>query len=207
MAKLLARRVRERRESLGFTQAGLAHQVSLIRGERLSQQTIADIENDKTKLRPSCINELAQALQTTTDYLLGTATERQGFIALYLTKVAHSPKHARYTLNSHQLVERPPFVRTADAWSVQLSNDCMAPLYDPGDTLFLDPSEKVRVGHDYLFVANPTPAKGASCAIGRLLRQSRNHWLIQCYTPPELINLPRRTFPFAVLIAGSQNRR
>lgn len=68
---IVGKRVKERRELLGLTQQGLADLVTELSDTgRMKQQGIASIESGASK-RPRFLMELAIALETSQQYLLG----------------------------------------------------------------------------------------------------------------------------------------
>jgi SOS-response transcriptional repressor LexA len=193
---------------LGLTQAMLADLITELRSQRVSQQSINDIEHGLLKKKPSVLNELAQALQTTTDYLLGNSQKHDGFIELYISRKPPegSKPDACFILNSHEMIERPPFLRAADAWTVKIASECMAPLYDPGDTLFVDPSRRIHNGDRCVFTSDAKPTTGTAVAVGRLVRRNRKNWVVTRLSEPDKeTKVSRASFPYALFIAGSQN--
>lgn len=62
----IGERIRKRREQLGMSQEDLAHKIGY-----KSKSSINKIELDVQQLRQSKIKQIAQALETTTDYVMG----------------------------------------------------------------------------------------------------------------------------------------
>lgn len=73
--RMLAERVRERRQALGLSQAMLAQLVSaaLPAGERIGQTYVSQIEGGKIGTTLPKLRALAEALGTTVAYLIGEA--------------------------------------------------------------------------------------------------------------------------------------
>lgn len=62
----IGERIRRRREALGMSQEELAHRIGY-----KSKSSINKIELDVQQLRQSKIKQIADALETTTDYVMG----------------------------------------------------------------------------------------------------------------------------------------
>lgn len=62
----IGERIRRRREALGISQEELAHRIGY-----KSKSSINKIELDVQQLRQSKIKQIADALETTTDYVMG----------------------------------------------------------------------------------------------------------------------------------------
>lgn len=66
----IGQRIRQRREELNMTQEELAHKIGY-----KSKSSINKIEIDVQQLKQSKIKEIAEALQTTPDYIMGWTQE------------------------------------------------------------------------------------------------------------------------------------
>lgn len=62
----IGQRIKSRREELGMSQEDLAHRIGY-----KSKSSINKIELDIQQLRQSKIKQIADALETTTDYIMG----------------------------------------------------------------------------------------------------------------------------------------
>ena len=69
----LGQRIRAQRIRLGMTQEELAERLYM------KKSTISYYETDKKEMRASCLAEIARALYTTPDYLLGFEEEKDPF--------------------------------------------------------------------------------------------------------------------------------
>ena len=69
----LGQRIRAQRIRLGMTQEELAERLYM------KKSTISYYETDKKEMRASCLAEIAKALYTTPDYLLGFEEEKDPF--------------------------------------------------------------------------------------------------------------------------------
>ena len=69
----LGQRIRAQRIRLGMTQEELAERLYM------KKSTISYYETDKKEMRASCLAEIARALYTTPDYLLGFEEEKDQF--------------------------------------------------------------------------------------------------------------------------------
>ena len=69
----LGQRIRAQRIRLGMTQEELAERLYV------KKSTISYYETDKKEMRASCLAEIAKALYTTPDYLLGFEEEKDPF--------------------------------------------------------------------------------------------------------------------------------
>ena len=71
----LGQRIRAQRIRLGMTQEELAERLYV------KKSTISYYETDKKEMRVSCLAEIARALYTTPDYLLGFEEKQDSFEA------------------------------------------------------------------------------------------------------------------------------
>ncbi|MBO4782885.1 MAG: helix-turn-helix transcriptional regulator [Lachnospiraceae bacterium] len=71
----LGQRIRAQRIRLGMTQEELAERLYV------KKSTISYYETDKKEMRASCLAEIARALYTTPDYLLGFEEKQDSFEA------------------------------------------------------------------------------------------------------------------------------
>ena len=69
----LGQRIRAQRIRIGMTQEELAERLYM------KKSTISYYETDKKEMRASCLAEIARALYTTPDYLLGFEEEKDPF--------------------------------------------------------------------------------------------------------------------------------
>lgn len=67
----IGQRIKSRREELGMSQEELAHQIGY-----KSKSSINKIELDKQQLIQSKIKQIADALETTTDYIMGWSEKK-----------------------------------------------------------------------------------------------------------------------------------
>lgn len=69
----IGQRIKSRREELGMSQEDLAHRIGY-----KSKSSINKIELDIQQLRQSKIKQIADALETTTDYIMGWSEKEDG---------------------------------------------------------------------------------------------------------------------------------
>lgn len=69
----IGQRIKSRREELGMSQEDLAHKIGY-----KSKSSINKIELDIQQLRQSKIKQIADALETTTDYIMGWSEKEKG---------------------------------------------------------------------------------------------------------------------------------
>ena len=69
----IGQRIKSRREELGMSQEDLAHRIGY-----KSKSSINKIELDIQQLRQSKIKQIADALETTTDYIMGWSEKEKG---------------------------------------------------------------------------------------------------------------------------------
>ena len=67
----IGQRIKSRREELGMSQEDLAHKIGY-----KSKSSINKIELDIQQLRQSKIKQIADALETTTDYIMGWSEKK-----------------------------------------------------------------------------------------------------------------------------------
>lgn len=83
----IGQRIKSRREELGMSQEELAHRIGY-----KSKSSINKIELDIQQLRQSKIKQIADALETTTDYIMGwsekkTMNQKRSVMLLILLKI------------------------------------------------------------------------------------------------------------------------
>jgi hypothetical protein len=193
-----------------MTQTRLARSISELRGIRVSQQAINDIERGIVR-NPRALLELAQVLQTTPAVLLGKSIPAidptEPYFPLYLwaplDKAPNFP--ANVLLLNSQLFIKP--TRHRDIWLAELGGkSSMSPAYDPGDWLLLDPSKNPRLGDDCFFMSGPVPQIGVAAKLAKLLKVNPKNWRVQSsYLPKKEETLSRKRFPRAVVVIGAYN--
>ena len=83
----IGQRIKSRREELGMSQEELAHRIGY-----KSKSSINKIELDIQQLRQSKIKQIADALETTTDYIMGWSekkndNQKRSMMLLILLKI------------------------------------------------------------------------------------------------------------------------
>jgi SOS-response transcriptional repressor LexA len=98
-------------------------------------------------------------------------------------------------------IDRSPALKgNKAAYAVYCAEDSLAPRYERGQTLVIDPTRPVAPGNDVLFVSKDGNAR----CIRRLVAITPTEWRVQQLTPPRIHKLPKADFPTAHKIFGSR---
>lgn len=231
---MLGNRVRARRDELDLTQGQVAKLVRELGGE-LSQQQLHTIEKGDVK-RPRCLKELAEALRTTQDFLLGNTDdhfptaqigfnghkkETVGGKGLQQTDSASTLGVWETTPGSGRMGEayirenvvdsvvRPVQLQGAKkALAFRILDDTQDPAFRDGDIAYVDRMRKALPGEDCL-LARPaaTGRTDAYHVIPRfLISSTADSWRVRQYNPRREYDLPKADWPEAWKIQGKYSR-
>lgn len=100
-----------------------------------------------------------------------------------------------------QTIDRSPALAgNKAAYAVYCAEDSLAPRYERGQTLVIDPTRPVAPGNDVLFVSRDGKAR----CIRRLVAVLPDEWRVQQLTPPRTYKLAKSEYPTAHKIFGSR---
>ncbi len=98
-------------------------------------------------------------------------------------------------------IDRSPTLKgNKAAYAVYCAEDSLAPRYERGQTLVIDPTRPVAPGNDVLFVSKDGKAR----CIRRLVAVTPTDWRVQQLTPPRTYKIPKADYPTAHKIFGSR---
>ncbi len=82
-------------------------------------------------------------------------------------------------------VRRPPGVAAASGiFAVYVSGDSMAPRYDPGDLVYVNPHLPARAGTDVIVELHGADGEPGPCFVKRLLRRAGGQVVLAQFNPP-----------------------
>lgn len=98
-------------------------------------------------------------------------------------------------------IDRSPALKgNKAAYAVYCAEDSLAPRYERGQTLVIDPTRPVAPGNDVLFVSRD----GKTRCIRRLVAVLPSEWRVQQLTPPRVYKIAKAEYPTAHKIFGSR---
>ena len=112
----------------------------------------------------------------------------------------------------HYEIPRPHIVQSSpDAYGLIVEGENMSPVYDPGDTVLLNPAISFRLNADALLFEQPTTSpltvEGTNrSALRRLVGYDQENWLVQEFSPARQTTLPRKDWPQLHRVVGKFSR-
>lgn len=98
-------------------------------------------------------------------------------------------------------IDRSPALKgNKAAYAVYCAEDSLAPRFERGQTLVIDPTRPVAPGNDVLFVSKD----GKTRCIRRLVAVLPAEWRVQQLTPPRTYKIAKADYPTAHKIFGSR---
>lgn len=215
----LGERLAQAREAAGLTQDELALRVGM------TQQGIAAIEKGKSD-RPKKLREIARALSTTEDYLLGESedepappkprTKGQSINFVPASELsAPGQKLNVYSgaqggngklIISTDIVDRvemPAKLRdVTGAYGILIDGESMVPEFWPGDTVWVNPHLRPARGRNHIFYHTPPGGEDAEAIIKRLLNWNDREWSLEQWNPHETFKEFRQEWPIAHRVVG-----
>lgn len=198
------------RNQKGWTQAELARRAGV------SQQVIGDIESGRT-IRPRQLHEIAAALGTTIEQLDPERYNRPtlefpttpiyGERDLPIYAAAEGGDGAMIiTFDPIAFTLRPaPLIGVKGGYGMYVVGESMAPAYDPGDTLLVNPHLPPTPGKDAVFFYSDGHGQ-TKATIKRLVRITAAEWRVMQWNPQKEFALDRVTWPQCQVIVGKYNR-
>lgn len=229
--RLRADRLTELRDTLGFTQDGLAKAVHRA-GGKLSQAQMVAIEKGDVR-RPGSLPEIARVLHTTTDYLLGktddptrpmrTNMDEQplpdshlpSFVAGSNIPVWHAGmpggKMGEVLLREKHIdsVTRPKELAGAlEALAFVIQDGLQDPAFRIGDIAYVNPVRPAIAGEDCLLVRPMAdgPERQYLVLARYLVSSTPTHWLVRQFDPRKQYELSKADWPQCWKILGKYSR-
>lgn len=104
-------------------------------------------------------------------------------------------------------VSRPaPLANIRRAFAVYVLGDSMAPAYEQGDLILVNPSHPPRRGDDVL-LAGEIDNGDMAALVKRLLSWNADAWKVRQFNPQKDFSLSRTAWPKAYVIVGKYRRR
>lgn len=192
----LGSRIAARRVELGLSQADLAAAVGM------RQQGIASIEAGIVE-RPRKLREIAKALRTTEEVLLGEAAAPNASHPIASPMLATVPAYGQaiggddgyFVLNGQKIADLlapASLMGVRDAYAVLVSGESMEPRYEAGEAVFVNPHVPVRRGH---YVVAQIRVPGDEMPRGyvkRFVRMSDERLILEQLNPAKELAFPRR---------------
>jgi len=102
---------------------------------------------------------------------------------------------------------RPPvfLIGVQGAYGFCVFDETMAPAYEIGDIVFVNPQRPPIAGADVVLYARDPRNGDAEATMRRLLTFSKKAWETKHYTPLETVNLARSQWPICHLVVGKWN--
>jgi len=209
----IGERVRQARESKGWSQTRLADEVRRV-GGKLSQQNVGNIEGG-TVDRPKALPEIARALGVTEEWLRtgleplpqsnarfaeGQApapplrTDMAKDVPVYGTSMGGDGT-GDFEMNGQivDYVRRPPRIAgREDVFALYVQGASMSPWREPGELAYIERNRPPRSG-DYVVVEFQADAYNVRPAlIKKLVALTPTKIKLQQYNPPKIIEIDRK---------------
>jgi transcriptional regulator with XRE-family HTH domain len=217
-------RVKALREALGLSQIALAAAVTDA-GGKLSQQQVVAYEKGETA-RSGSLRELAMALRTSPDYLLGLTDDIQPAPNIATTIPPLRDFVPRRTLSVWRVTPGEAmgdWVATDSAIDAVLAldgmestketlvfrvpDDAIAPAYEKNDIAFADLAVEPIPGHHCVICRELPGRPRAFVFVARkLMGYTDKVWKVRQYQPPREYDIPRKDMPFAFKLLGKRAR-
>jgi phage repressor protein C with HTH and peptisase S24 domain len=73
--------------------------------------------------------------------------------------------------------------RTRGLWCFAAVGEAMAPRFEPGETVWINPHRQPRAGDDVLLIEQREPAMEIYCLLRKLVRETPKFWTVRQHTP------------------------
>lgn len=215
-AVALGERVKQRRTTLGISQAKLAEEVTRL-GINLSQQNVNSIESGHVT-RPRALPELATVLQSPLEWLRDgrgpevlTPDPRLDFQEA--TSLPSSEHHVTIPIEDQQSFlgqfvlagglrrERIGRAIFMAPFTLAMHGSTMSPAIESGNVLTVDPMRPVIKNTECIFLQEEEEG-GHMALVARLLDASSETWRVRQFAPAKDFNLPRKTWRYAFQITS-----
>ena len=192
------------REAAGLTQAQLAERANT------SQSQIDRLEKGERRLTTDWMVRVAAALGVEPKVLLGDATipvnakplpapppraEMPRDVPVYGTAMGANGDGAFLLNQTAGVVGRvrrgPGIAENQKVFAIYVEGDSMAPRFDPGELVYLDPTRPCRAGDDIVFIVEPDQAGDAPRAfLKRLVRRTADRLICEQFNPAKQVEFP-----------------
>lgn len=213
MASLLISRINERLEALNLSPRAASLRVSsnadLVRGILRA--------GDAANPTQETLSKVAQALETTTDYLLGTVegevrrgdevrradlrypntrelTSDVGVMGTAAGSIVQQVEGFQYFSNQPvDFVRRPPaLARVPESYAIYVAGDSMWPMHPPGELRFVNPARPSAIGDSVVLRTQHWEHDPGQLYI-KLLKKRTAEWIVvEQLNPAATIQIPRK---------------
>lgn len=192
------------REAAGLTQAQLAERANT------SQSQIDRLEKGERRLTADWMVRIAAALGVEPRALLGgpagpppparsasppPRAEMPRDVPVYGTAMGANGEGAFILNQTGGVVDRvrrgPGIAENQKVFAIYVEGDSMAPRFDPGELVYLDPTRPCRVGDDVVFIVEPEQSGDAPRAyLKRLVRRTADRLICEQFNPAKRVEFP-----------------
>lgn len=139
------KRLRERREQLGYTTRDLAEKLNV------TAATISNIESQGSMPKLELAYKLARALNKTTDWIL-TGENEQHTAKIPIIGNTQDSYKTLYSVDLTNINEYIDFPTSAPCrfYALKVNDDSMSPRVLPGEVIIVDPYAKPQTGEDVI---------------------------------------------------------
>ena len=199
--------------------------VDIARHLKISESAVSQWFSKDTGPKSVRLSDLAHFLSTTVDTLItesdsplggppslpasagpGLVRVERPDLAVYAS-AAGGPEGA-WVLSSDAIawIQRDQrLVGVRDAFACYVVGESMAPAYEQGNLLLVNPAVPPNAGDDCLFVQETADGQRYAL-IKRLVRFNATSWTVKQWNPDKTFSLPRRDWQRALLVIGKYNR-
>ena len=80
-------------------------------------------------------------------------------------------------------IKPPRHANMRGLWSFPAVGEAMAPRFEPGETVWVNPHRQPRIGDDVLLIENREPSPELYCFLRKLVRETPKSWTARQHTP------------------------
>lgn len=181
--------------ALGINPSGVNR---LLKGERvLKAAEVPVIERFLGVKAPETARGLSDALR-----VYGGRDGQENWAPLYASGAATDGVTIIYTGDNPVSEEaKPPrHARVRGLWAFAAVGDAMAPRFEPGETVWINPHRQPRIGDDVLLIENREAGGAIYCLLRKLLRDGPKTWTVRQHTPAKEMTLSKDDYRIALVL-------
>ncbi len=196
---------RELAKAIGVDASGVTR---LLKGEReLKAREVGIIERYLNARAPDDL--LTEAQRRRLDEAMGEAPRAFDESS---PRAAMAPCYASYAAeegvtvirNADPAVSQEPkpwrHARVRGLWCFAAVGDAMAPRFEPGETVWVNPHRQPRAGDDVLLIEQREPAMEIYCLLRKLVRETPKLWTVRQHTPMRERDIPKEGWRIALVL-------